>query len=335
MPGGVYAAPASGVLAPSLGSLKPLVYVPDEGSGNVLVIDPATYKIIATIRVGRSPEHITPDWDLSRLYVNNMNSSNLTVIDPSTSKVVRTILVPFPYNLYFTEDGSKAIVVDDFLNQALVRQNGLYFYDRATWKFVKFVEIPYAGADHLDFSADGSYLVVSCETTGEVVKVDIASMSVVGAAHVGGLPLDVRLDPYANLFYVANQGTNGVSVVNGDTMKVVQFIRTGRGAHGLALSRDVRRLFVTNRLAGTISVIDIATRKVVATWKVGGSPDMITTSIDGSQLWVSNRYSGSVIVLDAATGKVLATIKTGRNPHGLVFWPQPGRFSLGHNGNMR
>jgi YVTN family beta-propeller protein len=88
-------------------------------------------------------------------------------------------------------------------------------------------------------------------------------------------------------------------------------------------------------LGGSISVIDLATRKLITTWQVGGTPDMIALSPDGSQLWVSNRYSGGVTVVDAATGHIIASIPTGENPHGLSYWPQPGRYSLGHNGNMR
>jgi YVTN family beta-propeller protein len=92
---------------------------------------------------------------------------------------------------------------------------------------------------------------------------------------------------------------------------------------------------VTNRRAGTISVISIATRRVVATWRIGGSPDMMALSTDGTQLWISNRYAGFVTVVDTRTGTVLHRIETGAAPHGLSFWPQPGRFSLGHNGNIR
>lgn len=334
-PGGVYAASVGGQLAPAVANLKPLVYVPDEVSGDVVVIDPTTFAIIDRFKVGASPEHITPDWDLSRLYVNNMSSSTLTVIDPVTSKPTSTIPVPYPYNLYFSMDGSKAIVVDDFLTRDFIHNNGLYFYDRKTWTLIKFLEIPFPGVDHLDFSADGSYMIMSCETSGEVVKVDVVKMEISGALSVGGSPLDVRLDPGGHLFYIANQGTHGIDVVDGDTMERVGFIETDKGAHGIGMSRDATRLFVTNRIGGTISVIDLATRTVVDTWQVGGSPDMIATSIDGSQLWVSNRYNGSIIVLDAATGTILKTIPTGANPHGLAFWPQPGRYSLGHNGNMR
>ena len=92
---------------------------------------------------------------------------------------------------------------------------------------------------------------------------------------------------------------------------------------------------MTNRLAGTISVIDVATNRVKATWRVGGSPDMVAVSPDGSQMWVSNRYNGTVDVIDPRTGRILRTIATGLNPHGLSYWPQPGRYSLGHNGDMR
>ena len=141
-PGGVYAATISGQIDPSLAGIPERVYVPDEVSGDVVVIDPATFKIVNRFKVGRYPEHITPDWDLSKLYVNNMNSGTLTVIDPASGLPTGTIKVPFPYNLYFTVDGSTAIVVDDYLGMSTVQSNGLYFYDRRTWKLIKFLQIP-------------------------------------------------------------------------------------------------------------------------------------------------------------------------------------------------
>jgi YVTN family beta-propeller protein len=331
----VYAATTSGHVSPLLAGLAPRVYVPNEGSGNVVVIDPTTFAIIGRFRVGSSPEHVTPDWDLKLLYVNDMKSDALTVIDPRTGRPIRSIRVPTPYNLYFTPDGSKAIVVEDSSTPGAHSENGLRFYDRTTWKFLRFVSIPFPGADHLDFSADGRYLLLSCEYSGEVERVDTRTMKVSGSIHVGGLPIDVRLAPAGDVFYVANQGSGGVSIIDPVAMKVIGFIPTGRGAHGLALSRDATHLYVSNRLAGTISVISFATREVTATWKVGGTPDMMALSPDGIQLWISNRYSGTVTVVDTRSGRVLRVIRTGVGPHGLSFWPQPGRFSLGHNGNMR
>ncbi len=334
-PGGVYAGTVAGVLDPSVADLPPRVYVPNELTNDVTVIDPVTLTVTDRFAVGKSPEHITPSWDLQTLNVNNMNGATLTVINPRTQRPVDTRKVPFPYNLYYTPDGTKAIVVADYLGQSTVADNGLYFYDRKTWALLKFVQVPFPGVNHLDFSPDGGFLLVSCESAGTVVKVDTRQMTIAGSLRVGGSPLDVRLAPAGDVFFVANQGTNGVDVIDPVAMKSVGFIDTGKGAHGLAFSRDVTRLFVTNRNNGTISVIDIATRRIVDTWQVGGSPDMASVSPDGRQLWVSNRFHGTVVVLNPETGKVIKVIETGGNPHGLTFWPQPGSMSLGHNGNMR
>lgn len=333
--GGVYAGTVNGIVDPRIADLPHRVYVPNELSNDVAVIDPETFEVIGRFAVGSAPEHVSPDWDLSALYVNNMNNATMTKVDPLTEEPIETMQVPFPYNLFFTPDGTKAIVVADYLGIDMVADNGLHFYDRETWEPIKFVQVPYPGVNHLDFSADGSYLMVSTESAGHVVKIDTNTLEILGTVDVGGSPLDVRLAPEGDIFYVANQLTHGVDLVNGDTLEKVGFIPTGQGAHAFGWSRDVSKLFVTNRMEGTLTVIDTETRAVVDTWNIGGSPDMVTTSPDGSQLWISNRFHGTVTVLNPNTGETLAVIETGGNPHGLTYWPQPGTISLGHNGNMR
>ena len=330
----IYAAAGAGMFSPSVASFPPRVYVPDELNGTVVVIDPLTFKILFRYPVGASPEHVTPDWDLQRLYVEAAFGNRLTVIDPRTGRVIGYHTVPGPYNLYFTPNGKIAIVVRD----AALHYGGqqqLYFYDRQTWHLIKIVSVPWAGADHLDFAADGSYFLISTEYSGWVAKVDIAKMRVVDALFVGGHPIDVRLAPDGRFFYVANYVSGGVSIVDPVTMRLVGFIKTGRGAHGLSISRDARLLYVTNRLAGSLSVIDIRTRRLIHTWQIGGTPDMIAVSPDGTQLWISNRYSGTVTVMNAQTGHVIIVIHVGGHPHGLAYFPEPGRISLGHNGIYR
>ena len=325
----VYAAtmPGHGVRA-SVAHVKPRVYVPEAGGNAVDVIDPHTFKLIRRFPVGREPQHITPAWNMRRLYVNNTQSNSLTVIDPHTGKKSGKIPVRDPYNLYFTPDGRKAIVVAE-------RYQKLDFRNPHTWKLIKSVHVPWYGVDHLDFSADGRYLLASTEFSGVVVKIDTRKMKITGKVRVGALPVDVKLAPDGRYFYVANQGTGGVTVVDPVRMKKVGFIDTGVGAHGLCISRDTRSLYVSNRVEGTISVIDLANRKVKETWQVGGSPDMLQVSPDGRQLWTTNRFNSSVSVISTKTGHVLHRIAVGAEPHGLAFFPQPGRYSLGHNGVYR
>jgi YVTN family beta-propeller protein len=324
----VYAATMSGEVKESLADLPERVYVPDVTRNVVDVIDPKTFQIVDHFEVGQLPYHVTPTWDMSELYVNNEASNSFTIIDPRTGRPSGSVPVTFPYNFYYTPDGSKAIVVAERLQR-------IGFRDPKTWDLVGSVYIPWPGVDHLDFSKDGSYFLASSEWSGVVSKVDTNKMELVDHADVGGLPIDIKLSPDGSVFYVANQGTMGVSVIDGDTMQQVDFIPTGEGAHGLQVSRDTKYLYVTNRLEGTVSVIDFATRKVVDTWYTGGTPDMMQISPDGKQLWVSGRYDGAVYVLDTTNGKLLTTIYTGTEPHGLAYFPNPGRFSLGHNGVYR
>ncbi len=327
----VYASTMSGTVPCPLCLLPERVYVPNSTSNTVDVIDPATFKVIDHYAVGAIPHHIAPAWDMSALYVDNEGSSSLTVLDVHTGRPSGKVSIPFPYNLYFTPDGTKAIDVVERLQRIEFRdwRNG--------WKLLASVPIPWPGADHLDFSADGSYLMISTEYSGVVARVDVNSMKLAGSVYVGGLPIDVRLSPDGSVFYVTNQGKMGVSVIDPNAMKEIQFIPTGRGAHGLQVSRDTRSLYVSNRLEGSISVIDFATRRVVAKWYIpgGGSPDMLQLNPEGTQLWASGRYHRTVYVFDTRTGAVLAKIPVGSEDHGLTYFPNVGAHSLGHNGVYR
>jgi YVTN family beta-propeller protein len=324
----VWAATATNIIPAVVADLPPRVYVPHELGGDIVVIDPLSMQIIDRYWVGRTPHHVAPAYDLSQLYVNVMDSGYLTVIDPRSGKPTGNLPAAVPYNLYFTPDGTRAVV-------AAERFNRLDFHDTHTWEMVARVPIPGSGVDHMDFSADGSYLLVSCEFGGQVVKVGTNPPQVLGVYRGGRLPIDIKLSPDGTHFFVADQGRHGVIVIEPDSMREVAFIPTGAGAHGMAISRDTRALYVTNRLAGTLSVIDFAAWGVAQNWFIGGSPDMIQVSPDGQQIWTSARNHGHVIVVDSNNGGVIARIPTGAAPHGLTYFPQPGRFSIGHNGVYR
>ncbi|HTE64683.1 MAG TPA: cytochrome D1 domain-containing protein [Candidatus Binatia bacterium] len=324
----VWAATATSQLPASVADIPARVYVPNERDYTISVIDPATMSVIATLPAGILPEHVGPDWDLSRLYVSNYFSTELTVLDARSGALLTPITAPLAYNLYFTPDGSKAVVMAEEYSR-------IDFYDRRTWQLLRQLPIPFPGIDHADFSAGGRYLLATTEYAGVLVKVDTVTMEIVGSLWVGGSPVDVKLSPDGTVFYVANQFRHGVSIIDPVAMAEIGFLPTGRGAHGMAISRDTRWLYVTNRDAGSVSVIDFATRAIIATWWIGGSPDMLQVSTDGTQLWTANRRANTAVVLDAANGQVLYVIQVGRQPHGLMYFPQPGRFSLGHNGVYR
>jgi DNA-binding beta-propeller fold protein YncE len=237
-----------------------------------------------------------------------------------------------PYNLYFTPDGSRAIVVAERLRR-------LDFRDPHTMRLRRSVAVPCKGVDHLDFTADGRFLLASCEFSAELVRVDVRRERVVGVLRLepGAMPQDVKLAPDGRLFYIADMRLGGVHLVDAAGPHEVGFLPTGRGAHGLYVSRDSRYLYVSNRDDGSISVVSFATRKVVDIWRLpgGGSPDMGGVSADGRVLWLAGRYNAEVYAINTRTGAVEDRISVGQGPHGLCVYPQPGRYSLGHTGVFR
>jgi len=344
----VYAATGANDLAPIARRAKPLVYVPNSRSGTVSVIDPATYAVIRTFPTGRVPQHVVPAYDLSRLWVLNNNSSTLTPIDPLTGIEGRSIHVDDPYNMYFSPDGRFAIVVAE-------GRERLDFRDPGSMELLQSVRTRCRGIDHMDFTADGRYAIATCEFNGRLIKLDLQTRAVVGtlvldpkAGTAGGaMPQDIRSSPSGDVFFVADMKADGVRVIDPDKLVELGFVHTGKGAHGLYPSRDGHLLYVTNRGwntlkagphgPGSVSVLDPERRVVVAEWTIpgGGSPDMGNVTADGNELWVSGRYDREVYVFDTRIGLLTHRIRVGREPHGLCVWPQPGRYSLGHTGNMR
>ncbi|HXS93600.1 MAG TPA: cytochrome D1 domain-containing protein [Candidatus Limnocylindrales bacterium] len=328
----IYSYDRDNELSPTVAKFISRVYVPNTESNSVDVIDPTTYKVVDHFRVGRLPQHVTPSWDLKSLWVLNDMGNSLTLIDPATAKVKKTIPIIDPYNMYYTPDGKYAIVVAE-------QRRRLNFHDAATMKMTHSLDVPCKGIDHMDFSANGRYLIASCEFGGAVIKVDVEKQKVLGrlALPEGGMPQDVKLSPDGKVFYVADMKNNGLHLIDGEEFKQESFLPTGKGAHGLYVSRDSRVLYVSNRGEGTISVVDLATRKVAKKWELpgGGSPDMGGVSADGKVLWLSGRYNSEVYAIDTESGKLLAKIPVGHGPHGLCVYPQPGRYSLGHTGVFR
>ena len=375
-PVNLYSETGAGKLSPAVRGDLERVYVPNLRGGDVTVIDPVSMKVVDRFKVGRSPQHIVPSWDLRTLWVTNNSErhdeGSLTPIDPRTGKPGASVPVDDPYNMYATPDGKSAIVVAE-------AHKRLDFRDPHTMALQYSIDVPGCpGINHADFSIDGRIAYFTCEFSGTIAKIDLVDRQVMaylrlqlpatrlketnrpravaGQAWSPGetelctgsktMPQDIRSSPDGKRFFVADMHADGVHVIDAQTFKEVGFITTGLGTHGLYPSRDGKHLYVANRGThsihgktkgeGGVTVIDFATEKVVAHWPVpgGGSPDMGNVSADGKYLWLSGRFDDVAYRFDTTSGAV-AKIKVGAEPHGLTVWPQPGRYSLGHTGNLR
>lgn len=355
----LYSEAAAGRVSAAASGAAQRVYVPNRSDHSVSVIDAVTLKVIDTFKVGVQPQHVIPSWDLRTLWVVNhaegRTSGSLTPIDPKTGKPGPSITVDEPDNVYWSPDGRHAIVVAKTSRR-------LDFRDARTMKLEHSIPTPQCGGiNHGDFSIDGRFALFTCEVGASVTKIDLVTRRVAGTLKLSryfdrpkvlasfaraGSPQDIRASPDGRLFLVADLTADGVHVVEAEPLRQVGFIATGTGAHGLIPGRDAKSLYVANRGShkivgprggkGSVSVIDFATLRLTRTWRIpgGGSPDTGGLSADGRHLWLSGRFDDVVYRIDTGTGRV-DKIEVGREPHGLTVWPQPGRYALGHTGNLR
>ena len=343
----VYSEISSNKMDFALVNALPRVYVPNHASDSVTVINATTEQVIETYKAGRGPQHIIPSWDMKTLWVaNNADHSvkgSMTPIDPWTGKAGQQITVEDPYNMYFMPDGTSAVIVDEAYRQ-------LDFRDPHTMQLQTKLPLPECqGVNHADFAADNSYAIFTCEFGGGALeKVDLVNKKVLGILKFSmkGMPQDIRLSADGKTFYVADMMNDGVFTIDGDKFVETGFIQTGKGTHGLTVSRDGKKLYISNRGShnmvsgphgpGSVSVLDFASGKIETTWVIpgGGSPDMGNVSMDGKTLWLSGRFDHEVYAIDTSDGTVVK-IPVQLEPHGLTVWPQPGRYSQGHTGNMR
>ncbi len=332
----IYSADRANQLSPAVTGMRELVYVPNHTSNTVSVIDPKTFKIIKTFKTEKGPQHIVPSYDLKTLWVDNNSGNFITPINPLTVTIGKPISVHDPYNLYFTPDGKFAVVMQE-------SDKKITFRDPHTLKLINTLNVPCGGVNHADWSADGNTFVVSCEFTGQLLLVDTVNQKLLKATSLPTtyskhpMPQDVKISPDGKTFYIADMMSNGIWVMPANNFGSFTFIKTGKEAHGLYVTRDSKNLLITNRMEGSVSVLRFSDNKLIAKWKIpgGGSPDMGGISADGTQFWVSGRYHSAVYVFDIVNGKFLTKIKVGSEPHGLAIYPQPGRYSLGHTGVFR
>jgi YVTN family beta-propeller protein len=300
---------------------------------------------------------------------------SLTPIDPKTSKPGASVPVDDPYNMYWTPDGKYAIVVAeaykrlDFrdpvtmkmaysiatpkcagINHADFSIDGRFAFFTCEFNGsvtkIDLVERKVLATIKLSQYFNRPDALAAIATPGKKPRYIADPKGSGEICTTPGMPQDIRASPDGSIYYVADMMADGVHVVDGATFKQIGFVPTGVGAHGLYPSRDGKKLYVANRGSnvirgkpggkGSVSVIDFASGKVVDNWTIagGGSPDMGNVSADGKYLWLSGRYDHVVYRFETTTGKV-DIVKVGKEPHGLTVWPQPGRYSLGHTGNMR
>lgn len=160
--------------------------------------------------------------------------------------------------------------------------------------------------------ADGS-------STSGLVSDALPANNVVATVTVGSYPYGFVVSPDNSMVYVANSGSNNVSVIDATTNTLKTTITVGTYPEFAAVTPDGKSLYVTNYGDATVSVISTASNAVTNTLDVGLHPQGIAVTLDGKEVFVAD-YDGLVSVIDTATNGV-SSIAVPGSPYWIAFSP--------------
>jgi YVTN family beta-propeller protein len=167
------------MLSDTARAARSLVYVPNSLANTMQVIDPKTFRVIATYATGREPQHVVPSWDMKTLWVNDDIGNDMVPIDPRTGRPGKRVQVQDPYNLYFTPDGSRALAMAE-------RMRRIDVLNPRTMALERSLPVPCRGVNHADYSADLSFFLASCEFSGKLLVIDRQATKVVAVINLNG-----------------------------------------------------------------------------------------------------------------------------------------------------
>lgn len=324
------------------------IYVSNEHSGEVTVIDGASLKAVATFPVGKRPRGIHASPDGKTVYValsgtpiegppeldaqgnpvfkrdkkdddddddvaSDKSADGIGVIDVASRKVLKKVNVGSdPEEFDLSQDGKQLYVSNEDVKTA----SSVDIVDGKVEHIVPLSQEP----EGVALTPDGKTLVVTCETGGDVFFIDVASFKVKGQIKVGPRPRSAAFIDGGKLTVIPSESNGNLYVVDTNTMKLVKTVPLPKGARPMRVrvSADGSKLYASTGRGGTVAVLDAKTFAVLGNIAVGKRPWGIVLSPDGKYLFSANGPSNDVSVVDLATNKEIAKIKAGGSPWGLA-----------------
>jgi len=346
------------LLAIALGALLPIatpvwaaggyqIYVSNEKSGDVTVIDGASLKAVATFPVGKRPRGIHASPDGKTVYValsgtpiegppeidaqgnpvfkrdkdddddddvvSDKAADGIGVLDVATRKLVKKISVGSdPEEFDLSQDGKQLFVSNEDVKTASS-------VDIANGKVEHIVPLSQE-PEGVALTPDGKTLVVTCETGGDVFFIDVATFKIKGQLKVGSRPRSVAFLEGGKLAVIPSESAGNLYVVDTGQIKVVKTVALPKGSRPMRVraSADGSKLYASTGRGGSVAVVDAKSFALLDNIAVGKRPWGIVLSPDGKYLFAANGPSNDVSVVDLATNKEIAKVKAGDSPWGLA-----------------
>jgi YVTN family beta-propeller protein len=282
----------------------PRVYVTNEISGDLTIIDPIARQVVGRVPLGKRPRGIVPSPDGRFLYI---ALSGSPIGGPN--------------------------VDESTLPPADKSADGIAVFDIASGRVLRVLR-GISDPETVAVSPDGNSLYVASEDTGQLVIIDARGGGQRAALPVGGEAEGTAVSPDGRLVYATSEEDHTVAVVETSPPRVRARLRVGLRPRNIVFTADGRRAFVPGENDASITAISVPDDRVLATARIEGEnvrPMGIALSPDGAHLFVTTGRGGELIRLDPQNLQVTGRLEVGERPWGLGLTPD-GRYAFTANG---
>jgi len=282
-------------------SLADTVLVVCKSDFQLVLVDPATDKVLAKLPTARGPHEVAVSPDGSTAYVSNFGRYSV-----------------YPAGDTLHDQAGNTITVIDVASRRVKST-----FDLST----------HTGPHGMVVSHDGKLLWATSETPQAVLEIDTHTGKILRVWNTNQQRSHMFVvTPNEKKFYVTNTVSGTVSAI-GKTTGAVKVIATGPGTEGIAISPDGREVWAASRLDDKVEVISTASDTITATFPSGGAqPKRMAFTPDGAQVWVTNYKTNQVAVFDARTRELLGRVSAEAAPSGVDISPD-GKSAYVTNAN--
>jgi YVTN family beta-propeller protein len=296
------------------------IYVANESSNSVTVIDGLSFTMIGTIDARNYATHdLALSRDGTRLFATNLASGKLSVIDTNALETIATV-----------PTGSRCHVVtltndNRFAWVANIGEDNISIVDTSSYRILGTIPVG-QGPTGIAFSVDGKFAYVSSQGDKSVSVVDTTSQEVIKTIPVKTNPHFLVLGPDRRI-WGTNTGENDIYVIDPATQDKIATIEVGPSPQQIAFAyKGMAGPYAYITVSGSNQVVVLSTDpkniRILEQIDIGPfqaqRPNGIWANPEGTRLFIANEGSNNLLVLDSGTNEVIATIPVGRKPIRVV-----------------
>ena len=293
------------------------IFVSNENSDSITILDEKNKKIIKSISTGGRPRDMKFSKDKTKLYIVVSEENHIAILNLNKLKITGYIKTGDDPEIFDISPNGKLLAVSN------EDDNELTIIDLSTKKILKSIKNVGVEPEGVNFSPDGKYVFVTSEGTNSVIIIDPWKQEIINEILVGNRPRRGIFVNEGSEYWVSNELNGSVTIINTKNLEIIKTISFSvKGIKSqditpvdFAYSKKLEKVFVTLGSANHVAVVNAKSHDIENNILVGSRVWGAALTKHDKELIVTNGNSDDISVIDLKKLVAISSIPVGKTPH--------------------